>query len=233
MRLGLFALDQYIIHVDFHVSPKLGAEYFLHKPLVCCTRILQAQRYDLVKVRSYGYDKRNLALVGRVERNLVISLRCIHHAQHLRTRRRVGQLVDSWKGVMIFWTCLVQVTEVNAHSPFVLGLLDLDIVGQPLWVNYLSDVTGLEEHLDFLLNDCIFSRPKVLLLLLNGPGIGENIQLMCCNRWINSFQFDLLTCKDIIVALQELNYLYLHFWFQLSAQAGGLIALFGYDLYQC
>ena len=60
--------------------------------------------------------------------------------------------VDPWQRETIFWECLVDVSEVDAKSPFVVRFFDEYDVGQPFRVLHLSDCPCLEELTDLLIN---------------------------------------------------------------------------------
>ena len=49
---------------------------------------------------------------------------------------------------MILWTCLVEASIIDAHSPFLDLLLDKNRVGKLVGVVYLSDESGYQEFDD-------------------------------------------------------------------------------------
>ena len=60
--------------------------------------------------------------------------------------------VDPWQRETIFWACSVDISEVDAESPFVVRFFDEYDVGQPFRVLHLSDCPCLEELADLLID---------------------------------------------------------------------------------
>ena len=48
---------------------------------------------------------------------------------------------------VILWTCFVEASIINMHSPF-LGLFNKNRIGKPVGVEYLSDESGFQEFGD-------------------------------------------------------------------------------------
>ena len=64
--------------------------------------------------------------------------------------------VDPWQRETVFWACSVDVSEVDAESPFSVRFFDEYDVGQPFRLLHLSDFPCLEELANLLI-DCFLS----------------------------------------------------------------------------
>lgn len=53
----------------------------------------------------------------------------------------IHKLIDSGKWKTIFWTCIVQIGEVNASPPLHVGFLHKHGIRYPLWVEGPFDKT--------------------------------------------------------------------------------------------
>jgi hypothetical protein len=56
---------------------------------------------------------------------------------------------------MIFGTCLVETSVVDAHQKLPADLGDDNKVGQPLWVVDLPDESGVKQLLDFFTDEIL------------------------------------------------------------------------------
>ena len=52
---------------------------------------------------------------------------------------------------MILWTCLVEASIINTHSPFPGLLFNKNRIGKPVRVEYLSNESGCQEFGDLLI----------------------------------------------------------------------------------
>lgn len=101
------ALYQHVIHIDFHVSPKLILEDLVHQPLISCSCILEAEGYYLVAVNAFLGHEGSVLLIVWVHLYLVIPEEGIHEAEEFVTGHRVHQLVDLWqrKAILLDTPC--------------------------------------------------------------------------------------------------------------------------------
>ena len=60
--------------------------------------------------------------------------------------------VDPRQRETVLWACSVDISEVDAESPFVVCFFDKYDVGQPFRIFYLSDCSRLEEFGDLLVD---------------------------------------------------------------------------------
>ena len=51
---------------------------------------------------------------------------------------------------VILWTCFVEASIINAHSPFLGLLFNKNRIGKPVRVEYLSDESGCQEFGELL-----------------------------------------------------------------------------------
>ena len=82
-------------------------------------------------------------MVIGVHSDLVVSRESVHKAEKLVADCGVHYQVDPRKGKAIFRTGSVDISEVNAESPFAVCLFDKDYVSQPVRVFHFSDSFGL------------------------------------------------------------------------------------------
>ena len=61
--------------------------------------------------------------------------------------RGVYKPVNDWKRETVFWTNLVQASEIDTHSPLALGFLYHDHVRQPIGILYFPNKPGFKELL--------------------------------------------------------------------------------------
>lgn len=71
-------LYHYVIYEHFNISPNLLDEHFVHEPLICCSRIFQPKRHNLVGKNPLAYDKRSLILIEFVQLDLIVARESIH-----------------------------------------------------------------------------------------------------------------------------------------------------------
>ena len=61
----------------------------------------------------------------------------------------VYQLVNPWQREAIFWASLIQVCEIDAHSPLTVALFYHDHVCQPVWIEDFPDEINFQQLLYF------------------------------------------------------------------------------------
>ena len=79
--------------------------------------------------------------------------------------------VDSRQRETIFWTCSIDVGEVDTEPPLAVRFLDKYDVGQPFRIFHFSDCSGLEEFADLLVDRFLpfwCKAPSLLLDWLQG-----------------------------------------------------------------
>jgi hypothetical protein len=79
---------------------------------------------------------------------------------------------------VIFGACLIETSVVDAHPKLPVGLGDDNRVGQPPWVVDTPDESGVEQLLDFFVNECLSLNGLLLGLLLHRPGVGVDLQMV-------------------------------------------------------
>jgi hypothetical protein len=79
---------------------------------------------------------------------------------------------------MVFWTCLIETSVVDAHLKLPTSLGGDNRVGQPPWVVDLPDKASIKQLLN-LLSDKILSLNGLLLgLLLDWPSVRIDLQMV-------------------------------------------------------
>ena len=74
-------------------------------------------------------DERGLFLVTWVHTDLVVAREGIHKTEEFMARSGIYDEVDSRQRETVLWACFVDVSEVNAKSPFVVCFFDEYDVG--------------------------------------------------------------------------------------------------------
>ena len=74
----------------------------------------------------------------------------IQKGEDLATQGGVDYLVYAWQRKVILWTCFVEASIINAHSPFLSLLFNKNRIGKPVRVEYLSDELSYQEFGDLL-----------------------------------------------------------------------------------
>jgi hypothetical protein len=99
--------------------------------------------------------------------NLCTSLRCAGGLN----------LIYSRKWIRVFWTCLIEIGVVDAHSKLPVCLRDHDRIGQPHWVVDLLDEASLQQLADLFTDEVL---PDGLLprLLSDRSGVGPDLQMV-------------------------------------------------------
>ena len=147
MVLLFFTLDKHVVHIYFYFPPKLLAEH-----LVRSFCVLEAERHDSVAIEPLAGDEGVLLLILFCHLYLVVSGEGVNKSKKLVLGHRVHKLVNPRLREAILRACVIQVREVDAHSPLLVCLFDHDDVGQPLKIIDLPDeVSG--EQLVYLIHD--------------------------------------------------------------------------------
>jgi hypothetical protein len=79
---------------------------------------------------------------------------------------------------MIFGTCLIETSVVDAHSKLPAGLWDDNRVGQQLRVVDLPNKAGVEQFFDLSTDEVLPLNGLFLGLLLDRPGVGVDCQMV-------------------------------------------------------
>ena len=132
MVLLFFTLNEHIVHIYFYVPPNLLAEHLVYQSLECGSRVLQIERHDSVAIEPLAGDEGAILLIFFRHLYLVISKEGVHKGKKLVPGRRVHKLVNPGQREAILRADVIQIREVDAHSPFPICLFDHDNVGQPL-----------------------------------------------------------------------------------------------------
>ena len=81
MIVRLSTFYQHVVNVDLDISSNLMCKHLVHKPLICCARVLEAKQHHFVAEEALASDKRSLLLIHLVHFDLVITIKSIHKAQ--------------------------------------------------------------------------------------------------------------------------------------------------------
>lgn len=82
-------------------------------------------------------------MIRLIHLDLVITGISIQETEVLATRGGVDHPLDARQWERVFWTCLVEVGAVDAHSPGHVLFPDHNGLGRPLWVGDLPGEAGI------------------------------------------------------------------------------------------
>src|SRR5271168_3567328 len=99
-----------------------------HRTLKSSTGIFEAEGELFISKGAPGTDEGRLMLICRSNVDLVVTRKTVHERINLATRTLVDELVDKWSGVVVLWTCSVDITVVNADTNGALFFIDRDNV---------------------------------------------------------------------------------------------------------
>ena len=103
--------------------------------------------------RESGCDnKGGIFLVVGVHSDMIITRESVHKAEELVANSGIHYEVDSGQGKAIFRASPVNISKVNAESPFSICLLDENHISQPIKIIYFLDSSGLEEFADLFVD---------------------------------------------------------------------------------
>ena len=91
-------------------------------------------------------------MVVGIHADLVVAGESIHETEEFMASCGIYYEVDPWQRETIFWACSIDVSEVDAESPFSVSFFDEYDVGQPFRVLHLSDRPCLEKLADLLID---------------------------------------------------------------------------------
>jgi hypothetical protein len=87
-------------------------------------------------------------------------------------------LIYSWEREMVFWTCLVETSVVDAHQKLPACLGDDNRVGQPPWVVDLPDEANVKQLFNILSDKVLPLCGLLSGLLLDRSDVGVDLQMV-------------------------------------------------------
>ena len=143
-----------------------------HSPLKCFSSIFKAEGHLPVHKSTPRTNESNLMLVLGFNLYLIVSRKAIHKRKYLASRTLIQNLIDKWCGKIIFRTCMIQVTKINAYVDRSLLLINQNGVRNPLCQGNVIDKTDIQQFFYLSLNRGCFSRIHRTQMLSNRFGIG-------------------------------------------------------------
>ena len=106
---------------------------------------------------------------------------------------------------MILWTCFVEASIINAHSPLPGLLFNKNRIGQLVGVENLSDESGYQKF-----GDLFAYGPTPLIIeatqvLLGGPRVRDEAQCVLGDLPWYARHVRRLPCEDIVIVAQEVD----------------------------
>ena len=91
-------------------------------------------------------------LIFRMDSNLIVSGETVEEGENLITSTLIDNLVYKWCGVIIFRTCFIKVSEINANSNCSLFFIHGNKILNPLCQRNRENKSHLEQllHLDLI-----------------------------------------------------------------------------------
>jgi hypothetical protein len=123
---------------------------------------------------------------------------------------------------MVFRTCLVEISVVDAHLKLPTGLRDDNRVGQPPWVVDLLDKASLGQLFDFLMDEVLSVSRLFLGLLLDWSVIGVDLQMVVNHLPSDPRHLRHLPGKQVNISLEEGDEHEFLFAIQVPRDVGGL-----------
>ena len=116
--------------------------------------VLESKGHSGVAVRTEGRDERRLDLVFFLEGNLVIAGVTVEETEQFTAGGGVYNLVYPRQTEGVFRAVFVEITVINAHSPFIL-FLNKNWVCQPLRMIHFFNKSGCLEPFYFYPNSLL------------------------------------------------------------------------------
>ena len=109
---------QHVIYVHLHSCAYLLLEHSIYRPLICSSCVFEPERHHTITIGSLRCDERGLFLVTWGHTDLVVAGEGIHKTEEFMARSGIYDEVDSRQRETVLWACFVDVSEVDAGSPF-------------------------------------------------------------------------------------------------------------------
>ena len=75
------AFYQYVVSIDLNISSYPMCKHLVHKPLVCCTCILEVNWHYFVAEEALAGDECSVLLIYFIQLDLVVAKEGIHETQ--------------------------------------------------------------------------------------------------------------------------------------------------------
>ena len=85
MLIDILGFNDHVIHINFHISPYLFFEDFVHEPLICGASIFQSEWHDLVTVVYIFGDKCGFFFVRGMHADLLVAGVSVKEAEKLES----------------------------------------------------------------------------------------------------------------------------------------------------
>jgi hypothetical protein len=95
-----------------------------HGPLESGSNILETKRHFSTGECTPWTNECRFVLVLRFDLDLIISSKTIHERKGFTTGAFINDLIDEWGWIIIFWTCLIQITEIGTYTNRALFFID-------------------------------------------------------------------------------------------------------------
>jgi len=137
-------------------------------------------RGKLCKRKSPLRDKGGLRLILFCELDPIVTWEHpVHERQPLMPGRWINQDINDWEREVVFWTSLVEISKVDAHTNAAVFLCHRDYIGNPVWVIHCANETSLRKLGYFLFDRMLNVRME--WLKNNFTGFAPYLRMRRCS----------------------------------------------------
>ena len=97
-----------------------------HRTLEGSADILKIEGELFVRKSASRTDKGRLVLIGRGGINLVVTREAVHERIYFAARTLVNELINEWRGVVVFWASSINVAVIDTDANGTLFFIDRD-----------------------------------------------------------------------------------------------------------
>ena len=127
----LFRVSNEIIKISFH-NPGDLMERIRHSPLESGSNIFKAERHFPIGEGAPRADEGGLVLIFRLDLDLIIPKESIHKGEDFISTAIIQDLINEWRGIIVFRTCLMQISKISIDAYFSFLLVYCNRVRDPL-----------------------------------------------------------------------------------------------------
>src|SRR5581483_1622353 len=167
-------------------------------------------------------SKRSFLFILPNHFNLMKTRVCIQERQKLTPGGGVYNLVYSRQRIGVFWTCLVKVGVVDAHTQFASCLGDHHWIGEPHWVLDLADEASSQQLVNLSADEFLPLHGLTPHLLLHRSSIGADRQMVLNHLPRDPGHVGWLPCKNVDICPEESDELEFLFGVEAPTDASGL-----------
>ena len=128
----LLGVSGEIVKISFHNSSDI-MESVRHSLLEGSSSIFEVEGHFLIGEGAPRADESCFVLIFGLDLDLVISRESIHKREDLISRIVIQYLINEWHGIIVFKTCLIQISKISTDPYFSFLLIHCNWVRNPLY----------------------------------------------------------------------------------------------------